>query len=74
MDDVAALPILLIIHSERHRGGGCKDRCIASKREERLALPKTDVTDPELDCASGTVFGREGILPDTEQKEKRYND
>ncbi len=32
VDDIAALPILLIIHYERHRGGGCKDSCIAGGR------------------------------------------
>jgi hypothetical protein len=37
VDDVAALPIILIIHYERRRGGGCKDSCIAGGREQSLA-------------------------------------
>jgi hypothetical protein len=32
VDDVAALPILLIIHDERHRGGDCEDSCSAGGR------------------------------------------
>jgi hypothetical protein len=48
VDDVAALPILLIIHYERHRGGGCEDCCIAAGQEQSLALPKTNVEDTKL--------------------------
>ena len=56
VDDVAALPILLIIHDERHRGGGCKDGCVASGRKQSLALPETDVADAKLHRARRAMF------------------
>ena len=51
VDDVALLPILLIIHDERHQGGGCDDSCIAVGRQQSLALPKTKVADTKLHSA-----------------------
>ena len=70
VDDVAALPILLIIHYERHRGGGCKDSFIAGGREQSLALPKTDVTDTKLHSAYCAVPWWEHILADAQKKVK----
>ena len=62
VDDVAALPILLIIHDERQRGGGCEDSCIAGGLEQSLALPKPDVADSKLHSTSGAMLRRERIL------------
>ena len=63
MDSVAPLPIFLVINRQCHRGGGCESGCIAGQREQRLALPKTDVTHPELDCSGGDAGRRAGIFP-----------
>ena len=61
VNDVATLPIFLIIHDERHRGGGCEDSCIAGGQKQSLALPKTDVADSNLHSTSGAMLQRERI-------------
>ena len=73
VDDIAALPILLIIHDERHRGGGCEDGWVAGKRQQGLALPKTDIAESELHSAGGTMLRREGIFANTQKKRKRHD-
>jgi hypothetical protein len=73
VDDVAALPILLIIHDERHRGGGCEDSCIAGGREQSLALPKTNVADTKLHSAGRAVPRWERILADSQKKVKGHD-
>jgi hypothetical protein len=71
MDDVTALPILLIIHCERDRRGCCKDGCFAIQREQRLALPKPDVAEAELNSARRAVFRGKGVFPYPEQEIER---
>jgi hypothetical protein len=73
VDDVAALPILLIIHNERHQGGGCKESYIAGGREQSLALPKTNVADTKLHSAGRAVPKWERILADSQKKVKRHD-
>jgi hypothetical protein len=49
VDDVAALSILLIIHYERHRGGGCEESCIAGGRAgAKFGPAKKNVADTKL--------------------------
>jgi hypothetical protein len=75
MDDVTALPILLVVHDERHRGGSCEDGCIACRREQRSALPKTNIADAKLYRTGGAVLRRErSILADPQEEIKRHND
>jgi hypothetical protein len=62
VNDVAAMPIFLTIHDERHRGGGCEENCIAGGQKQSLALPKPDVADSKLHSTSGAMFRRERIL------------
>ena len=70
--DVAASPVFLEIHDERHRGGGCEDGCedccVAGGREQGLALPKMNVADTKLHSAS-----RKMLRWDPQQEIKRYN-
>jgi hypothetical protein len=65
LNDVASLPILLIIHDERQQGGGCKDSSIAVGREQSLALPKTNVADTKLHSAGCAVPRWERVFTDT---------
>jgi hypothetical protein len=71
MDNVTALPILLVIHCERDRGGCCKDGCFAIQREQRLALPKPDVAESKLDSSRRAVFWGESVFPYPEQEVER---
>ena len=73
VDIVAALPILLIIHYERHQGGGCEESCITDGREQNLALPKTNVADTKLHSAGRAMPRWERILADAQKKVKRHD-
>jgi hypothetical protein len=68
VDDVATLPIFLIFHDERHRGGGCQDSCIVGGREQNLAFPETNVADTKLHSAGRAVTRWERIFADTQKK------
>ncbi len=61
VDDVAALPIFLIIHYERHRGGGCEESCIAGGREQiwpcqKRMLQIQNCTVQVERCPGGSVY------------------
>ena len=73
VDDVAVLPIFLIIHDERHGGGSCKDSCIAGGLEQSLALPKTNVADTKLHSAGRAVPRWERTFADTQKKGGRHD-
>jgi len=73
VDGVAALPILLVVNHQRHRGGGGESGCITGVWEQCLALPKTGITHAKLNGTRCYVIGGQGVFAYPQQEIKGHN-